>query len=201
VRRGVKVVIWTGVFVACAGAGAYVAAHTNPFPPGVEDPGARPTSPPPTSPVPAAQRWSLGMVTTSFHQLHVGGRCRSAWDTSGAVTIGPDGAASGHARAKLIPAPQVCDFPIAQVQTKIIDLTVTGRRTGNRLVLRFSIAGRSPTGSNDLGGFEETLRLVIPKVNLGSESPSAAARAKKSDGDLGFYASESGIHMDCSGGC
>jgi hypothetical protein len=201
VRRGVKVVIWTGVFVACAGAGAYVAAHTDPFPPGVEDPGARPTSPPPTSPIPAAQRWSLGMMTTSFHQLHVGGRCRSAWDTSGAVMIGPGGGAWGRARAKLIPAPPVCDFPTAQVQTKIITLAVTGRRTGNRLVLRFSIAGRSPTGSNDLGGFVETLRLVIPKLDLGSESPSAAARARKSDGDLGFYASESGIHMDCSGGC
>jgi hypothetical protein len=201
VRRGVKVVIWTGVFVACAGAGAYVAAHTNPFPPGVEDPGARPTSPPQTSPTPGAQRWSLGMMTTSFHQLHVGGRCRSAWDTSGAVTIGPDGAAAGRARAELVPAPPVCDFPTAQVQTKNITLAVTGRRTGNRLVLRFTIAGRSPTGSNDLGGFVETLGLVMPKVDLGSESPSATARARKSDGDLGYYASESGIHMDCSAGC
>ena len=40
-RRLGKVLAWTLVFAACAAVGAVVAANTNPFPPGVEDPGAR----------------------------------------------------------------------------------------------------------------------------------------------------------------
>ena len=43
-RKGVKVAAWVAVFLACAGVGAYVAAHTDPFPPGVDRPGA--TAPP-----------------------------------------------------------------------------------------------------------------------------------------------------------
>ena len=39
-RRAVKVLLWIAVFAACFGVGAYVAAHTDPFPPGVDDPGA-----------------------------------------------------------------------------------------------------------------------------------------------------------------
>lgn len=38
----VKVVVWILVLLVCAGAGAFVASRTDPFPPGVEDPGARP---------------------------------------------------------------------------------------------------------------------------------------------------------------
>jgi hypothetical protein len=200
VRRWVKVVIWTVVFAACAGAGAYVAAHTNPFPPGVEDPGARPTTPPPTSAA-VVQRWNVGMTTTSYHQLHVGGRCRSAWDTAGVVTIRPRGDATGRATARLIPAPPVCDFPTAQIQTRAIGLTLTGRRSGNQLTLHLSMSGVAPTGSTDLGGFTETLSLVVPRVMLGPGTRQAAARAKRPDGDLGFYASESGIHMTCVAGC
>ena len=43
-RRGVKVAAWAAVFLACAGVGAFIAAHTDPFPPGVDRPSA--TSPP-----------------------------------------------------------------------------------------------------------------------------------------------------------
>jgi hypothetical protein len=141
------------------------------------------------------------MTTTSFHQLHVGGRCRSAWDTSGVVTIRSSGQASGRASAKLIPAPPVCDFPTAQVQTRTIQLVVTGERTGNRLVLHFSRAGEAPVGSTDLGGFTETLSLLAPEVKLGSETRGSTATAKKPDGDLGFYAAETALHMNCSVGC
>ena len=200
-RRGVKVVVWTGVFAASAGAGAYVAAHTNPFPPGVEDPGARSTSPPPTSSALATERWSLEMTTTSSHQLHVGGSCRSAWETSGLVTIRLSGAASGSGIATLLPAPPVCDFPTAQIQTRKIRLVVTGRRSGNRLVIRFAVDDLAPTGSTDLGGFVETLRLLAPEVKLGHGTRTSAATAKKPDGDRGFYSSETGLHMNCIAGC
>ena len=57
--KAVKILLWIGAFLACAGVGAYVAAHTDPFPPGVDDPGAHaagpvstevPTSPPGPAP-------------------------------------------------------------------------------------------------------------------------------------------------------
>jgi hypothetical protein len=41
VPRWAKVLIWIVVFAAFAAAGAYAASRTDPFPPGVEDPGAR----------------------------------------------------------------------------------------------------------------------------------------------------------------
>ena len=78
-RRGLKIVVWVGVFAVCAGAGAFVAAHTNPFPPGVEDPGARSTTPPSTSPSPASERWSLAMTSATRHELHVGGASATAY--------------------------------------------------------------------------------------------------------------------------
>jgi hypothetical protein len=42
-RRLLKVAAWAAVFLTCAGIGAFVAAQTDPFPPGVDDPGLRPT--------------------------------------------------------------------------------------------------------------------------------------------------------------
>ena len=199
--RWVKLTLWLGVFVVCAGAGAFVAAHTNPFPPGVEDPGARPTSPVPTSGPPVEQRWNIGMTTTSYHQLHVGGRCRSAWDTTGVLTIHPDGNVVGRAHARLIEAPPVCDFPVAQIQTKRVALAVAGQRRGHRLVLHLTAVSLAPPGSQDLGGFTSTLQLIVPTLKLVGGAPHAAAVAKRPDGDLGFFASESGIHLTCAAGC
>ena len=53
-RRWVKVAAWAAVFLACAGIGAYIAAHTDPFPPGVDRQGESPfpTVSPSTSPTP-----------------------------------------------------------------------------------------------------------------------------------------------------
>ena len=199
--RWVKVTLWLGVFGVCAGAGAFVAAHTNPFPPGVEDPGARPTTPQPTGPAPVDQRWSLGMITTSFHQFHVGGRCRSAWDTTGTLTIHSDGTAVGRATSRLIESPPICDFPVAQVQTGTVSLAVAGERRDRSLVLHLTEASRSPSGSQDLGGFISTLRLIVPTVRLGQARPHGMGVARHPDGDLGFFASESGYHLTCTAGC
>ena len=199
--RWVKVTLWLGVFGACAGAGAFVAAHTNPFPPGVEDPGARSTTPTPTSAASVDQRWNLGMTTTSYHRFHVGGRCRSAWQTTGVLTIHADGTAAGRATSRLIKDPRACDFPVAQVQTRTVGLAIAGERRGEALVLHLSEVSHTPSGSQDLGGFTSTLPLIVPNVNLGAATPHARAVAKRPDGDLGFFASESGIHMTCTAGC
>jgi hypothetical protein len=194
----VKLTLWLGVFGVCAGVGAFVAAHTNPFPPGVEDPGSRPTTPTPTS-APTSQRWSLVMNSATRHDLHVGGSCRSRWHTSGRVTIHPDGSAEGQARATV--RGWGCDFPVAQVQTRTVTLAVAGAMSGGRLVLRFSEIGAVPTGSQDLGGFRETIPLLIARVQLASGHGGAPTKAVRPDGDLGRFTSVGPIYLDCATDC
>jgi hypothetical protein len=197
VRRWVKVVIWAVVFVVCAGAGAYVAAHTNPFPPGVEDPGARPASST-TSPTPPPQRWNLVMGNSTRHELHVGGSCRSGWRTTGVIRIAPDGSVTGQAEARLLR--WGCDFPVAQIQTRSVALEVSGS-LGARLVVRFSAGGSRPTGSQDLGGFVPTLPELRPSIELSGGHGGAPASASLPDGDLGRYVNEGEIQLDCATAC
>jgi hypothetical protein len=199
VPRWVKLVLWLGVFGVCAGVGAFVAAHTDPFPPGVEDPGSRSTPPTPTSPGPTSQRWTFVMNSATRHDLHVGGSCRSRWHTSGHITVQPNGSAEGEARADV--RGWGCDFPVAQVQTRIVRLSVTGASSEGRLVLRFSETGASPTGSQDLGGFRATIRLLVAKVELASGHGGAPTKAARPDGDLGRFASAGPIYLDCATDC
>jgi hypothetical protein len=199
VPRWVKRTLWLGVFGVCAGAGAFVAAHTNPFPPGVEDPGALSTTPPPTSAAPSSQRWNLVMDSATRHDLHVGGSCRSRWRTSGHVTILPDGAAEGEARAVL--QDWGCDFPVAQVQTRTVTLIVTGRSSGGRVALGFKEAGVAPTGSQDLGGFLATIRRLAPAIRFTDGHGGAVAAASRPDGDLGRFVDNGDIQLDCATGC
>jgi hypothetical protein len=199
VPRWVKLMLWLGVFGVCAGVGAFVAAHTNPFPPGVADPGSRPTPPTPTSAASTSQRWTLVMNSATRHDLHVGGSCRSRWHTSGRITIHPDGSVDGRARAAV--RGWGCDFPVAQVQTRTVTLAVTGAVSGGRLVLRFSETGAVPTGSQDLGGFRETIHLLIPKVPLASGHGGAPTKASRPDGDLGRFTSVGPIYLDCATDC
>ena len=199
-RRGVKVVVWTGVFAACAGAGAFVAAHTNPFPPGVEDPGARPTTPVPTTTAPQSEPWNLVMHSATRHDLHVGGSCRSGWRTTGRVTIDPEGIVSGTVDAQL--RGWSCDFPVAQVQTKLVRLIVSGDRSGDRIALTFSIDGSAPTGSQDLGGFTATVERIRPRGEIvGGGHAGIGVHAQRPDGDLGTYTNETEIQLDCATAC
>jgi hypothetical protein len=199
VPRWVKLTLWLGVFGVCAGVGAFVAAHTNPFPPGVEDPGARPTTSASTTRAPSNQRWDLLMNDATRHDLHVGGSCRSRWFTSGYVTILPDGTAEGEALALL--RGWGCDFPVAQVQTRKITLIVTGRSSGGRLALGFKEAGIAPTGSQDLGGFLATIRRLAPVIRLTDGHGGAGAAASRPDGDLGRFVDKGEIQLDCATGC
>jgi hypothetical protein len=191
VPKPLKVVIWIVVFAAFAGAGAFVASRSDPFPPGVEDPGARPTTSIP-SPTPTSEVWALTMHSATRHRLHVGGSCRSDWQIDGLVTVQPNGTAAGDATARLT-RPASCDFPQAQVQTRRIQLVVTGELKGTVLRLAFREAGRSPTGSQDLGGFSNTLREIVPVFHLEADVQRgrATVQATKADGDLGIYGSDS----------
>lgn len=198
-RRGVKVVVWTVVFAACAGAGAFLAAHTNPFPPGVEDPGARPTTPVPTSTAPQEERWDLVMFNDTHHELHVGGSCRSSWRTTGTLTIHPDGSIAGVARARV--RAWGCDFTVAQVQTRVVRSTVSGEWSVERIALSFSIDGSAPTGSQDLGGFTATLEELRPKAKITGGHAGVGFRIQRPDGDLGRYTNDGEIQLDCATGC
>ena len=190
--KPLKVLVWALVFAAFIGAGAYQASRSDPFPPGVEDPGARPTVTP-TSPSPTASVWNLTMDISSRHALHVGGSCRTDWTVTGSITVQPNGRAAGDANAKLA-APAACDFSQAQVQTKAIRLVVVGKTIDGKLRLGFSEAGRTPVGSQDLGGLTNTLSLIHPEVRLRG-TPEASVLASRPDGDLGTYSSTSQLTL------
>jgi hypothetical protein len=186
--KALKVVLWVLVFAAAVGAGAYQASKSNPFPPGVEDPGARPTAsahrtPPPQDDASAAH---LEMQITSEHVLHVGGSCESHWDVTGTVSIAESGRATGDAKATLTER-AACDFSQAQVQTKAIELLVSGKTVRGRLRLSLAEAGRSPAGSQDLGGLPNTLALIHPELDPAGGS--ATVVVTRPDGDLGRYSS------------
>lgn len=196
--KAVKIILWVVVFAAAVAAGAFMASRSDPFPPGVEDPGARPTVTPTRTPTPPGPTvWALEMTSATAHHLHVGGSCRSDWQVRGTITIQPNGTAAGQGSA-VLSGPATCDFPQSQVQTKKIALVVTGTLAGGSLRLSFSEAGRTPVGSQDLGGFTNTLHWIRPVLRIrdGSERATAAAQVSKPDGDLGSYSSDS--HVDLS---
>jgi hypothetical protein len=203
VTTAVKVAIWAAVFVACAAAGALVAAHTDPFPPGVEDPGARPSVDVGGSLEPAAlQTWRGSVVSETSHRFHVGGACRTTWRgslelTVDAARIGGDGTLELHGGAD-------CDFPVAQVQAESISVAVSGVADEDALRLRLTERGRDPVGSHDLGGLVNTLRTMRPVLRMASSDPLAArdrVTVKVSDGDQGAYASTSTFAVSCADGC
>ena len=114
-RTPVKIVAWTLAFAAAAGAGAYVAAHTDPFPPGVDDPGARSTSPstsvvPTPTSEPEPRRWQVDAEVGSEHQLHVEGPVtptgRSKASSRNAAEVASIGVGRRHAaRRRRVPVP------------------------------------------------------------------------------------------------
>lgn len=195
--KAVKIILWVVVFAAAVGAGAFMASRSDPFPPGVEDPGARSTTTPtPTRTAASPTEWALNMTSATAHHLHVGGSCRSDWRITGTITIQLSGSAAGQGSAVLT-QPATCDFPQSQVQTKKIALVVTGTLADGSLRLSFSEAGRTPVGSQDLGGFTNTLRWIQPVLRIrdGSERATASVQASKPDGDLGSYSSDSAVEL------
>jgi hypothetical protein len=83
------------------------------------------------------------------------------------------------------------------VQTEAIRLVVVGSTEHGKLQLGFSEAGRTPAGSQDLGGLPNTLSLIDPAVRLGPATRVATASvlASRPDGDLGTYSSTSHLRL------
>jgi hypothetical protein len=145
------------ILVACAGVGAFIGSRSNPFPPGVSDPGAPNDSPSPSSA--EFVGWSITMVSRTTHTFHVGGACTSAWRLEGTLRVSAADRITGRGVARLLPGAG-CDFPSAQVQARRVVVRFLGLREGEQLHLRFRERGRMPAGSQDLGAFVRTLGRV-----------------------------------------
>jgi hypothetical protein len=204
-RRFVKPAVWAAVFLACAGAGAFIAANTDPFPPGVDRPtGTGPTglTGPSPSPEPVIQRWTGTMQTAARHALYVGGTCRSRWRTELRVMIEPSGVIEGTGVASPI-IEASCDFPEAQQQARRIRMAVNGRRNPSGVFrMTFDHVTPSPVGSTDLGGF--LVFLPDARLVMGTE-PGGSARSEfheeRDDGNRGTYVFNGSVRVRCGSGC
>ncbi|HJR99119.1 MAG TPA: hypothetical protein VJ979_14595 [Actinomycetota bacterium] len=161
--RLVKATVWVLVFAMCAAVGAVVAANTDPFSPGVDDPGVRPSDGGGTPAEDPSASWLVRIDARTSHDLFVGGRCAARWriDVGIAATDGPiDGAGAATLRGELR-----CDEPTAQVQAERIELRAVGTTRGGELRFRLEETGRDPEGAQELSGFLDTiprLRLRLP---------------------------------------
>jgi hypothetical protein len=203
-RRFVKPAVWAGVFLACAGAGAFIAANTDPFPPGVD----RPTGPtaattgPTPSPEPADQRWTGRLSTVARHDFYVGGTCRSRWDTDLRLVIDPAGAVTGSGVGRPV-GEASCDFPNAQEEARRVRMAVGGRLTlSGVLRIWFDHVTPAPDGSTDLGGF--FVFLTGERLVLEAEEGTTAGtsfRTQRDDGNRGTYRFAGSAELVCSSGC
>jgi hypothetical protein len=188
-RRAVKVLLWVAVFAACFGVGAYVAAHTDPFPPGVEDPGARsdpgatPSGSAPSGSM-GAGRWPVEIGVRTSHDLYVGGRCAGSWRIE--VELEVDGSGLTGTATATLQGELRCDEPTAQVQADRVELVASGSSADGALRFRLAVTSRSPLGSQDLSGLVKTvptLRFRLPA----REGATASFDIAVPDGDRGTY--------------
>lgn len=209
--RVAKVVIWAVVFLICAAAGAWVASRTDPFPPGVEDPGARPTAEPSGTPeAPRPPVWEGSFTAPTEHRLHVGGSCRSEWTGSYRVLLLDDGSVEGiDGVATLEPGSARCDFEQDQLQSEVVTLSVSGtwEAKGERtwLRVRFRERGREPSGSLDVGGLLATIGVVRPEIGPVFDAPfdelGDVRRVRVPDGNQGVYEATYAFVASCHRGC
>lgn len=205
--RLVRVVAWVLVFAGAAGVGAYVAAHSDPFPPSVEGSSSTPTiSLTPTSPGPAPTVWKGSIKSATSHDLHVGGRCTTNW--RGSLTLGVDasGAVLGRAVVRRVGALR-CDFATAQSQVERYEVEVSGQLAANGFALRFVATSSVPaTGADDYGGFLHTLLqpdarpFIVIQTDPGA-SAGVLVIHRPDQEDLGTYESRTRIRLGCVRRC
>jgi len=200
-RRVVKVAAWAAVFLACAGVGAYIAAHTDPFPPGVDRPVAAPTGSATSTPsvVPSPAMWVGTIRSFTYHQLYVGGRCTTRWRGTLRFTVDDAGAVEGMGAATLF-GTLACDFPIAQVQLRRIGLDITGRLRDARLTMRLEQASISPSGGHDFGGFAAFLPLRITLAVRDGTVADRVVRHRADEQGRGVYFWSTGFRLGRTSG-
>jgi hypothetical protein len=199
-RKGVKVLAWVAVFAACAGVGAFIAAHTTPFPPNVPDPGARPTASP-TSPPPAKTRIKMNVQLDTSHVLYVGGACHTNWHGLLIVDVTEPGGAAGGTGILTLQGGLHCDFPVKQVQAKAVTLAAKGTFKGGRLVLALRQTGLDPVGSADFGGLTQAAAFIKIDMPIEGGTGSQQIHLSRSDGDRGSYTVDGNVDAVCVNGC
>jgi hypothetical protein len=187
-------VLWAGIFLACAGVGAFIAYKFPPnlFPPGVQDPGGAPSeslSPP----EPEVVRWRLTMASRTKHTYRVGGSCTSDWRLQGRIQLMDSGRVRGRGIARLQPGAR-CDFPSAQVQSRRVVVLIVGRADADELDLRFREGDREPVGSQDLGGFLKTLTTLRLSI-LERAGAETTERKRIEEPDDEIYASVTRLRL------
>ncbi|MEA2556646.1 MAG: hypothetical protein QOG88_184 [Actinomycetota bacterium] len=195
-RRGLKIVGWVAAFSACFAVGAVIAAHSDPFPPGVTDPGATATATT-GSPSPVGSTLIGTVHVQTVHNLYVGGACRTNWKGSLELQEDAEGSVTGTGTFDLLGSLH-CDFAVIQAQTKTINVGVTGSVSGKRVTLSLTEAGRDPKGTNDFGGLAHTLRFLKLSVPLGDLQQ---VHASRSDLDRGTYTATGTFTVACSANC
>jgi hypothetical protein len=174
-RWWTKTLLWTGILLACAGVGAFIASRSNPFPPGVAGGGTNSPEPTP-SPGQDADRWTLVLRSETSHTYRVGGACISHWRLSTPVRVLSSGPVSGVGTARLLPGAH-CEFETAQEQARGIRVRILGRRSGSVLRLRFEDEGTRPAGSQDLGAFV----AFLPKLRVAIKEQAGAQVARRQE--------------------
>jgi hypothetical protein len=167
-HKGVKVAVWAAVFMTCAGVGAFIAAHTDPFPPGVDRPSESPIPTPTatTSPSPEPVTWVGSLRSVTFHDLYVGGRCTTRWLGNLRFTVDAAGKITGTGNARL-DGKLECDFPIAQTQVRRFGIVISGRILEGGMALRMAQTSIDPTNGRDFGAFGAFLpvRMLLATRN------------------------------------
>lgn len=192
-----RVVVLAGL-VVCFAAGAIVASRTDPFPPGVEDPGSRPSATVTDAPT-VATRWVFTLASATRHDLHVGGSCATSWRLRTTLAEAEGGTFAGDGDAESSEA--TCTTPTAQIQADSIRLLVSGSQVGPVVRIVVREAGRDPEGARDLGGFANTLPEMGFVFQGMGERGRAVDRVTLSDGNLGTYASTNIATLTCIRGC
>jgi hypothetical protein len=196
--RALRIVLWVALFAACAGVGAFIASRSNPFPPGVQDPGARsftPSTTPTSTPEPAGVLWSGHMLAGTSHHLFVGGSCSTAWRIELDFHVSDLGRVRGTGVARL-QGHLRCDFPTAQVQSRTLHLKVSGRHANMQIALTFVVKGRRPVGSDDYGGLIKTFP-DFPSVPVQSGRLEGPLHLEVPDGDQGTYMADYQMALAC----
>ena len=187
-RRAVRAAAWAAVFLGAAGIGAYVAAHTELFPPAVEAATGTSSSPSPSAtdtPVPQDPTWQGVIRSSSYHDLYVGGRCTTHWVTRFTFDTLENGKVVGSGTARLH-GRRECTFSNAQIQAERILVSVVGDWSASGFSIRLNDGERSPRGTADYGGFAPTIfdegPTGVMRVDMDGEgAASATIRMEQAD--------------------
>jgi hypothetical protein len=121
--------------------------------------------------------WSGVIRSVSYHDLYVGGRCRTDWVTKISFDTLDNGRIVGSGTARL-QGPRECTFPNAQVNAETIEVSVEGSWDRGGFHVRLRDGDRSPRGTADYGGFAPTVfddgRAAVMDVDLASDAAASA---------------------------